>query len=162
MLRSLSKASVSVGLPRRTPAPSPATALPGPDIAESSGRRDPSTHRRNIVMGKKWPRRRRRKRAKRRRRVGVPRRYQSRDCRPWSETGCRYGIAEDVMRPVHRGGGRHRHIARNQPKIAALTRAKHQAVRPKAYQLTVAIGCPVMDPERDQRKLHHEWRCGRR
>jgi hypothetical protein len=47
-------------------------------------------------------------------------------------------------------------VARNQAKIAALTRAKHQTVRPEAHRLTVAIGCPVMDLERDQRKLRHE------
>src|ERR1700675_5092849 len=47
-------------------------------------------------------------------------------------------------------------VPRNQAKIAALTRAKHQTVRPEAHRLTVAIGCPVMDLERDQRKLRHE------
>ena len=60
------------------------------------------------------------------------------------------------MRPGHHRSGHHHHVARNQAKIAALTRAKHQTVRPEAHRLTVAIGCPVMDLERDQRKLRHE------
>ena len=66
--------------------------------------------------------------------------------------GGRDGIAEDILRPGHHCGGRHRHIARDQAKIAALARAKHQSVRPEAHRLTVAIGCLVTDPERDQRQ----------
>ena len=71
------------------------------------------------------------------------------------KTGRRDRIAEDIMRPGHHRVGRHRHIARNQAKIAALTRAEHQTVRPEAHRLTVAISCLVMDLERDQRML--QW-----
>ena len=70
--------------------------------------------------------------------------------------GRRDGIAEDIMSPGHNGVRCHRHIVRNQAKIAAFPRANHQTVRPEAHRLTVAIGCLVMDPERDQRKLQHE------
>jgi hypothetical protein len=38
------------------------------------------------------------------------------------KTGCRDGIAEDVMRPGHRGGGCHRHIARNQASGRSIKR----------------------------------------
>lgn len=65
----------------------------------------------------------------------------------------RHGVAEDILRPGNRSGRRHRHVAGNQAKITAFTRTKHQLVRPKAHRLTIAIGCPVMDLECDQRKL---------
>src|ERR1700730_17577901 len=57
-LRSLSRASVSVGLPPTNARAQPVTALPGPGIAGSSMRRGRSTHRRNIGTGRKWRRRR--------------------------------------------------------------------------------------------------------
>jgi len=66
------------------------------------------------------------------------------------KTGRRDRIAEDIMRPRSPRVRRHRHIARNQAKIATLTRAEHQTVRPEAHRLTVTIRCLVLNLERDQ------------
>jgi hypothetical protein len=65
----------------------------------------------------------------------------------------RDGVAENILRPVHFGGGRHRQLGSRQPEIAGLVRAKHQSVGSEAYRLAIAIGCLMMDPESDQWKL---------
>jgi hypothetical protein len=35
------------------------------------------------------------------------------------KSGGGHGIAEDILRPAYRGGGRHNNVAGNEPKIAA-------------------------------------------
>src|SRR6195952_5948155 len=67
--------------------------------------------------------------------------------------GGRDSIAEDILRPGHNRRGRDHHLARNKPKVAALTRTQHQAVWPEAHQPTIAISCPVSDLERNQGQL---------
>jgi len=113
-LKSLSRASVSVGLPPTKARAQSATALPGPGIAGSSEHQDQSNHRRNIGRGRKRRKRRRRRRPG----GGVVLEFcdavDHEIVGQGLKTGRRDRIAEDIMRPGHHRVGRHRHIARNQ------------------------------------------------
>src|ERR1019366_8482199 len=63
------------------------------------------------------------------------------------------GIAEDIVRPRNLRRRRNGHRARNQPQVTALAWAKHKPMRSETDQPPIAVSCPVMDLERNHRRI---------
>jgi hypothetical protein len=136
------------------PSSSPVTDLLGPDAAESSRRRDRSIHLRNNGRDRKWRRGNVEYRPSRGAELNLRHAVNDQRVSHCLKCSCRDCVSEDIERPGHRCARCYGDIARNEADIAAFTRPEHQAVRPESHRLTIAIGCPVMDTERDQGNFH--------
>ncbi len=64
-------------------------------------------------------------------------------------------LPKTPLAQVVAAAGTMRNLAGERAEVPALTRPKHQTVRPEAHRLTIAIDCLVLKLERVQRKHQH-------